>query len=831
MKNDNLTNDIQDTNLTTSEKKRYFYSAEYFLEGAAKKLSQSVKKQRFEILDRYKIKRLEEDHNTKKNYLLQIGLLVGGIWLLHEGIKKAKDVFPYNVMININKAISDVQRKFKQKLGVIAVNVDVEEVIQPALKHATDFLKYMVSLVGLSFDVPQSYVAHGDKLMDGSQRKKGIFGDLIEMTFHTVLWYSMQRTLPYIIKKFWNLPLKTRIETDRGILEQLWNDNTGYFHDIGNPYRKRLESVTVANEGLNSLQEMWANQGKDLEELFDFKFGDKFWYITGVEDVSTNAKTKHYTERLNNQVNAQLKSMQKQINSGIFVQDIFDLSVKDEKGNLMFLYVTHKNKDDQLAANIKLHGITYTATMPYSGLKKGLFKSEYTKFKPVNDIILKADEVVTKFTYDSSKIEEQEFIDKIRKWWNDFGVFDKGVQGYWYHYSLESIFALYAFLPYLVRLETYAALNSIDGAHAIFDSYLSNNKFLERIESNYELIIDEINKVDEDYEKYKRGIYTSQDFIKKKLADIENMLKEKKYLSDIEKICSVLSPKVLDDANISRVVYQLQGLKNQYQQLFVGSLGAIVVSNTSTRYEAFDAKKRFEQVVDSSTTIEGKQVDSKVDSDFQAERFFIEDKNGGLSEAEASKLIQGRKTSKIPDVKLGSKVGDIVEHGGRKWKITEVKTVQRYVPTGGPPGSGIYMNDYIFYGHPDDGIVDKLTYRTIKEDGSIWLEDFYRYKFNDSSIGEKFVPVENTKPRKDTSNVTSYFGEDLRTESIADQMSTVEKSYTLSQQIVDIENLIFLERQKRTNLLTSLSTKLKDNGLALFIYPIINKINERGLAR
>jgi hypothetical protein len=225
----------------------------------------------------------------------------------------------------------------------------------------------------------------------------------------------------------------------------------------------------------------------------------------------------------------------------------------------MFLYVTRHfkgtSRDNELASNVNLHGLTYTATMPHSGLKKGLFKSEYTKFKPVNDIILKADEVVTKFTYDSSKKEEQEFIDEIRKWWNDFGVFHEGIQGHWWHYSIDSIFALYAFLPYLVRLETYAALNSIDGAHAIFDSYLSNNKFLERIESNYELIIDEINKVDEDYEKYKRGIYTAEGFINKKHVDIENMLKEKKYLSTVEKVCSVLSPKVLDDANISRVVY------------------------------------------------------------------------------------------------------------------------------------------------------------------------------------------------------------------------------------------------------------------------------------
>ena len=225
----------------------------------------------------------------------------------------------------------------------------------------------------------------------------------------------------------------------------------------------------------------------------------------------------------------------------------------------MLAYVTRHfkgtSRDNELASNVNLHGLTYTATMPHSGLKKGLFKSEYTKFKPVNDIILKADEVVTKFTYDSSRKEEQEFIDKIRNWWAGFGVFNEGIQGYWYHYSLDSIFALYAFLPYLVRLETYAALNSIDGAHAIFDSYLSNNKFLERIESNYELIIDEINKVDEDYEKYKRGIYTAEEFITKKHDDVENMMKEKKYLSNIEKICSVLSPKVLDDANVSRVVY------------------------------------------------------------------------------------------------------------------------------------------------------------------------------------------------------------------------------------------------------------------------------------
>jgi hypothetical protein len=35
------------------------------------------------------------------------------MWLLHEGIKKATDAFPYNIMIDINEAISDVQQKFK----------------------------------------------------------------------------------------------------------------------------------------------------------------------------------------------------------------------------------------------------------------------------------------------------------------------------------------------------------------------------------------------------------------------------------------------------------------------------------------------------------------------------------------------------------------------------------------------------------------------------------------------------------------------------------------------------------------------------------------------
>ena len=55
---------------------------------------------------------------------------------------------------------------------------------------------------------------------------------------------------------------------------------------------------------------MWANQGKDLEDLFDFGFMERFWNITGVEDVSTNEKTRQYAERLNNQVNAQLRSMQ-----------------------------------------------------------------------------------------------------------------------------------------------------------------------------------------------------------------------------------------------------------------------------------------------------------------------------------------------------------------------------------------------------------------------------------------------------------------------------------------------------------------------------------------
>ena len=84
-------------------------------------------------------------------------------------------------------------------------------------------------------------------------------------------------------------------------------------------------------------------------------------------------------------------------------------------------------------------------------------------------------------------------------------------------------------------------------------------------------------------------------------------------------------------------------------------------------------------------------------------------------------------------------------------------------------------------------------------------------------------------PVKDSSTVSAFFGENIKTSVIEDAISTIEKNYALTEQILSIEDLILRERQKRTRLMSELATTLDEKGILLLLYPIINNLNERVL--
>lgn len=106
------------------------------------------------------------------------------------------------------------------------------------------------------------------------------------------MWFGLQRALPDILKKFWNLSLEKRLFADKGILDVLWNDNTGYFHDVGNPFKRRLDTVTLTNEAQN-LIESWSKVSTDsLHELVgNTDWLSSIWYVTNLEDYELSSES------------------------------------------------------------------------------------------------------------------------------------------------------------------------------------------------------------------------------------------------------------------------------------------------------------------------------------------------------------------------------------------------------------------------------------------------------------------------------------------------------------------------------------------------------------
>lgn len=838
--------------LSLKEKKRYFDSANYFLSGAAAELSKVAKGQSFEILDKFKIKRLQEERKSNVELGVQLGLLTMGLWGFYAVIKKTIDEFPYDVMDNLNEKIDDVKSTFRSTLGAISSEIDVHKHIQNGLKSIKGFIGYMFDLLGLSFDINSSYIKYGHKIQDGKQRENGVFGDLIGSTFQTVLWFGLQRALPDILKKFWNLSLEKRLFADKGILDVLWNDNTGYFHDVGNPFKRRLDTVTLTNDAQN-LIESWSKVSTDsLHNLVgNTDWLSSIWHVTNLEDYELSSESTQwesvnwrgtvgenntiaYFESMYQEISRQMQEIEKEVESGTFRPHIKkgadgryyiptgEYYYTDSKGNKIRRSInlirnsTGTLRHQQGSITPDIISLTYTATMPYSGYKKGKWlPDKASNFAKLNDLLDKADEIIFKFSHESFDEEEEQYQKAIREWWKGYGSERTSATGALTHYTFESAWDIVEMMPHIARLEIYAAKNSLGMARGIFDSYLTENIYSQQVEANISNLILLSQFKDEDVKQYKRGEITGSEFMNKKYTQIDKMIKNKaEYNKRLKEVCNFLLPKVLDDSDFSRIVYKAKEIGDLKLKMFLGN--ATLLGNNSSVFGGFDNSNKYKQASDNFAEIEGKQLSSSYDNEYASQHFWFDE----VGDNQPEEQVFLRSYNDDEHV-----IGDEIDYKqNNKIRVTKIIAKKE----------NIYMSDgtmrevtlYHYYGIPASGIKKIIRFRTIKEDGSTWIEDYYEYKYHTSQT--KYFPV-GSMPVKDSSTVSAFFGENIKTSVIEDAISTIEKNYALTEQILSIEDLILRERQKRTRLMSELATTLDEKGILLLLYPIINNLNERVL--
>lgn len=814
----------ESTILTATQKKRYFYSAEYFMQGAAKSIIKSAQDQQSKILNSFKIKRLEDGSIDKSNLGIKIALLVGGLWAGAAAIKKTSEIFPYELFQKIPEKLEDGKQKLKTFISKTYTQLEIESQVKSATAPIIQHLRNAMDYIGLSFDYAPSYEKYGNKLTDKKQREGGVFGDLIQVTFQTMIWFTMQRVLPDIILKYWNLPLNTRLGVDKGIIDVLFDDSTGYFHSIGDPYRRRLDSITQANEGLNFTQDV-SVIGKNFEDLVNLSDGtisgwlSQFYYITNLENYKTDEKTNQFIVAMASNISKDLVELEEQITNGTFEILDFDSFIRDEKGNLLFFDLQHTKSSQR--GDPFVVGLTETKTMPYSKLKKGMWTQKSGDFQRINDLIYAADKIITNHTVSSLNAKEQKFMDDIRKWWRGYGAEGETPDKYRYHYTVGSVFSLVRIMPYLVMLETYAAKNSLQSAIGILDGYIINNSLQKNIDNTEEMLKRYTEYVDNELKEYRSGSITAKDYIDKKYDEIKLLISnEGNYNKRTEELVRLMEGKSLKGIGSSELINTVQRICDNKLKLMFNLTHDAFISNMSSTFSSFNSKK-IEDVEDANAHLEGKQLDYKVDEEYKQNIFVSEEV--GLS----------KKIEKIP--KQFSKkpfVGSTEVVNGKTYVITSVEKIVTTKSRVGGSASfpTVTVVEDVYYsceGEVALGNKRKIRARTIREDGSIWLEEFYEYDFYDKSSNKNIYKPVGSPAVRDTSTISSMFGSGISSDITNVNLSTIQKSHISVGQLISIEDLILKERERRAKLFIQLESSLKDKGILMLLWPILNTLNGR----
>lgn len=557
--------------LTTLERKRYFQSAKYVLEGSAQQLVKRMQAQNYEKLFDFKVKipKIDKEEVKEKSKIAalkaaQVGLLVGGLWLLYAGVNKAIDYIPTDITTDI----VEQSKKIKGSLTkTLADNFHkIRNKIRGGLGPLEKFLDGVILRMGLVFDQSESYKKIGHMLTDAGQRDRGVIGDTISSLFEAVIWYSMQKMLPDVILNYWNLPLHFRHKSDKGMIDVLWNDDTNYYHDVANPFKRRLGSVTAANKGLNAIQEM-SVAGKDFDDILEIKTRG----YSGFEDIADEDDENQFTEYFNEvsqDAQRQLRFQQAQYESGEYklfdktlfkttgglltysnvtfhgdadIRNTFSL-YKDVDGDGMITrddeYVRRGLRDKKIWIGEK--SAVSMKKMPYSGMEKGIWNvGRGGKLEQLNDLMYQADRIITNYTYETTDPQEQLWMGSIKKWWKQYGAKKTDGAGYSYAYLGNEIFEIVQVMAHLVALESYAALNSTAPALALFDNYMTESPYQDYVKQNEKSLIRGIikdiktnNLFTKYHDQYERGDITIRDYIHLVQTEMSNIISDMKSINE-----------------------------------------------------------------------------------------------------------------------------------------------------------------------------------------------------------------------------------------------------------------------------------------------------------
>ena len=554
--------------LTTVEKKRYQYSAEYFSRGAALQLKNKFQsngykelQNRFEKIQRIKERQKENIKKTKKK-------------LVDSKIQTAKFVAISGAVVvtglYLVKKIEDTYDNFSDKLNE-AFNFDEEREMSSFRQNpkVQEFENGLKDKLKGNFTEPvitgmQAMFGNKSNLLENNNiKEKGVFGTLLPDFGLMSIWYLFSKRGYSWILNLLNVRMPNYLTLSLGMWQHYAKDPTGYMF-LGRTLKEGIRAAKVVNETASGTQNMlgemnemwvkgvssWQDSHTNLEEIRT--------HINGILGVLNNINE---IERVTPQT-FRYKTLVMYKGGGT-VRHVYGES-KFSGSDVAASMSAFPNEDDYMIYSNSLERkIPYAP--PSHSQQYGFVK---TAIEYIEDTL-----------YDL-KVHDNQQYNIYKDQWNFITRFNKiDIKIYnpttWrafndkltvFQWTYERIGMLMQFVPYLAQWEILQSAKSVNAARGLYNEMFTNtlgSNIIIGLERELKNQMAESERFISDYARGQLSLDEVLDTIKKRLPEII----QKGVFSDFEKIVKLEKREMQGKIAYMKVIPILRDLESNVKEI------------------------------------------------------------------------------------------------------------------------------------------------------------------------------------------------------------------------------------------------------------------------
>ena len=538
--------------LTTGEKKRYQYSAEYFSRGAASHLKNKFQSDGHKELQ----KRFEKIQNAKEKQKEKIKEAKNKLFGSKLQIAKFVAITSAVVVtgLYIVKKIEDTYDNFSDKLKK-TFNIDEEKEISlfrqnPKLQ---EFEKGLKDKLNGNFTEPvitgmQAIFGNKSHLLENEYLKeKGIFGTLLPDFGLMSIWYLFSKRGYTWILDLLDARMPNYLTLSLGMWQHISKDPTGYMF-LGRTLKEGIRGAKVVTESdrgtsemLGQLNEMWVKCVSSYEgsknNLLEFRDRMLEWNEV-LESSHVDGDIRRVTSDSFKYVNLSLIEGKHKILGLLPVPEVNLVRFKKP--------FAHEKKYSIISSSTgrRLYYATPDDEKNFGFVKKGI---EYIE-KQLEDL----------------KIHEPDQYEIYKEQWNKITTPSKyKAQVDW---TYERLGMFVQFIPYLVQWEILQSAKSVNAARGLYNEMFTNtlgSNVIIGLERELKNQMAESERFISDYAKGQLSLDELLDWIKKRLPEIIR----KGVFSDFEKIIKLEKRKMQEKIAYMKVIPILRDLASDVKEI------------------------------------------------------------------------------------------------------------------------------------------------------------------------------------------------------------------------------------------------------------------------